>query len=85
MVDAALAGEVERPAVRLVDTTFDLARQVGAVLEAAKAAGKRIVDAHVVAACVAFGGGLIVTGDPSDIMELAGGAPAARIRTSATS
>lgn len=75
----------ERPAVRLVDTTFDLARQVGAILEAAKAGSERIVDAHVVAVCVAFGGGLIVTSDPSDIVELADGVPATRIRTVGTS
>ncbi len=75
----------ERPAIRLVDTTFDLARQVGAILEAAKAGSERIVDAHVVAVCIPFGGGLVVTSDPADIMELANGAPATRIRTTAPS
>ena len=75
----------ERPAVRLVDTTFDLARHVGAILEAAKAGSERIVDAHVVGVCVAFGGGLVVTSDPGDIMDLANGVPATRIRTSAPS
>ncbi len=75
----------ERPAVRLVDTTFDLARQVGAILEAAKVGSERIVDAHVVAVCVAFGGGLIVTSDPSDIVQLADGVPTTRIRTVGTS
>ena len=75
----------ERPAVRLVDTTFDLARQVGAILEAAKAGSERIVDAHVVAVCVSYGGGLVVTSDPSDIAELADGAPATRVRTTGPS
>ena len=75
----------ERPAVRLIDTTFDLARQVGAILTAARSGSDRIADAHVVAVCVAFGGGLVATSDPGDINELAGGVPAARIRTTSPS
>ncbi|MGH9122428.1 MAG: PIN domain-containing protein [Acidimicrobiales bacterium] len=75
----------ERPAIRLVDTTFDLARQVGAVLEAANAGSDRIVDAHVVAVCVISGGGLVVTSDSGEILELAEGMPATRIRTTTPS
>ncbi len=71
----------ERPAVRLVDTDFTLARQVGAILDATGSGSDRIVDAHVVAVCVPAGGGLVVTADPGDIAELAAGAPAVRIRT----
>jgi predicted nucleic acid-binding protein len=71
----------ERPAVRLVDTDFDLARQVGAILDAAGAGSERVVDAHVIAVCIPFGGGLVITSDPDDIAGLAASVPAARIRT----
>jgi len=71
----------ERPALRLIDTDFDLARQVGAILEATRSGSDRIVDAHVVALCVPPGGGLVVTSDPADIAQLAAAVPAARIRT----
>jgi predicted nucleic acid-binding protein len=71
----------ERPPLRLIDTDFDLARQVGAILEATRSGSERVVDAHVVAVCVPVGGGLIVTSDPQDIAQLAAAVPAARIRT----
>ncbi|HEX9530955.1 MAG TPA: PIN domain-containing protein [Acidimicrobiales bacterium] len=71
----------ERPPLRLVDTDFDLARQVGAILEATNSGSERVVDAHVVAVCVPGGGGLVVTSDPDDIAGLASAVPAARIRT----
>ncbi len=72
----------ERPAVRLVDTDFALARQVGAILHATRAAGSdRIVDAHVVAVCLSPGAGLVVTAGPDDISHLAGAVPAVRVRT----
>lgn len=71
----------ERPALRLVDTDFDLARQVGAILEAAGFGSERMVDAHVVAVCVPAGGGLVVTADPDGIAALAATVPAARVRT----
>jgi len=70
-----------RAAVRLVDTDFNLARQVGAILEATGSGSDRVVDAHVVAVCVPVGGGLVVTSDPDDIAALAAAVPAARIRT----
>jgi len=71
----------ESPALRLIDTDFDLARQVGAILGATHSSSGRLVDAHVVAVCVAPGGGLVVTSDPDDIAELATAVPAARVRT----
>ena len=70
----------ERPPIRLVDTDFALARQVGALLHAARRGSEAIVDAHVVAVCVPSGGGLVVTSDPDDIAGLATAVPAARIR-----
>ena len=70
----------EQPPVRLVDTDFGLARQVGAILHTGRSGSDRIVDAHVVAVCVPSGGGLVVTSDPDDITALAAAGPAARIR-----
>ena len=71
----------ERPAVRLVDTDFALARQVGAILDSAGAGSERVVDAHVIAVCLPAGAGLVVTEDPDGIARLAGSVPAVRIRT----
>lgn len=71
----------ERPALRLVDTVFALAKQVGSLLHATNRRSAGIVDSHVVAVCLPFGGGLVVTSDPDDIEALAAAAPAARIRT----
>jgi predicted nucleic acid-binding protein len=68
----------ERPAVRLIDTDFALARQVGAILDATSSSSARVVDAHVVAVCVPEGGGLVVTSNPDD---MAGAVPAVRVRT----
>lgn len=73
-------GAGERPPLRLVDTHFSLARQVGAILHATSSGSDRIVDAHVVACCIGPGGGLVVTSDPGDILELAEAVPAVRVR-----
>jgi len=72
---------VQRSPVRVVDTDFDLARSVGAVLHAAGSGRRDVVDAHVVAVAAAFGGGLVVTADPEDIGRLAQAVPSARILT----
>jgi predicted nucleic acid-binding protein len=71
----------QRPAVRIVDTTFDLARSVGAILARSRASSADIVDAHVVAIAARHGGGLVITSDPEDIARLADAVPAARILT----
>ncbi|MGH9114695.1 MAG: PIN domain-containing protein [Acidimicrobiales bacterium] len=71
----------ERPAVRLVDTDFGLARQVGALLHSTGHGTEHIVDAHVVAVCIPAGGGLVVTSDMDDISALAAAVPAVRVRT----
>ncbi len=71
----------ERPPIRLGDTDFALARQVGTILEAAQAPTAEVVHAHVVAVCVPHGGGLVVTSDPSDLAALAAVVPAVRVRT----
>ena len=84
-VESALArhrvSSAQRPAVRVIDTDFDLARQVGAVLHGAEAPSSDMVDAHVVAVAAAHGGGLVVSADPDDIARLADAVPAARIVT----
>lgn len=70
----------EQPPLRLVDTDFSVARQVGAILDATRSGSDRMVDAHVVAVCLPTGGGLVVSSDPDDIAALATAVPAARIR-----
>jgi len=69
----------ERPAVKVVATDFTLARAVGAVLNAASANSRDLVDAHCVAICAAHGGGLVVTADPDDILRLASAVPSVRV------
>ena len=69
-----------RPAIRLIDTDFVLARQVGAILHAAGRGSADLVDAHVVAVAVAGGGGLVATSDPDDILALAATVPATRVQ-----
>jgi len=56
--------------VRVQDTDRDFARFVGGVLAAAKDGSEMIADAHVVAAAVAHGGGVILTTDGDDIAQL---------------
>ncbi|MGQ0574176.1 MAG: PIN domain-containing protein [Pseudonocardia sp.] len=84
-VESALARHVprqgQRPGVEVVDTDFDLARWVGAVLHGAGASSELLADAHVVAICAGRGGGLVVTSDPDDIARLADAVPSARIIT----
>lgn len=84
-VEAAVArhrpDQGQRPMVAVVDTDFAFARQVGAVLHGAASGSVDLADAHVVAACAARGGGLVVTSDPDDIERLAAAVPSARIIT----
>ena len=69
LVDACLARERASLATR--DTDRDLARIVGGVLAGAAARSTLIVDAHVVAVVVEAGGGVVLTGDPDDLLRLA--------------
>jgi predicted nucleic acid-binding protein len=68
LVDACLSRETGLH-VRVTDLGF--ARLVGAVLAAARAGSELIVDAHVVAAAVEAGGGLVLTSDSDDLTTLA--------------
>ncbi|MGQ0847045.1 MAG: PIN domain-containing protein [Sporichthyaceae bacterium] len=73
LVDACLAREQASLDTR--DSDRALARIVGGVLAAAGAGSEDIVDAHVVAAALEAGGGVVVTGDPSDLERLAAAYP----------
>jgi predicted nucleic acid-binding protein len=68
LVDACLSRETGLH-VRVTDRTF--ARFVGGVLAAARAGSALMVDAHVVAAAVEAGGGIVLTADPEDMERLA--------------
>jgi len=48
-----------------------LARIVGGVLASAKAGSEHLADAHVVAAAIELGGGLVLTADTQDLGRLA--------------
>jgi predicted nucleic acid-binding protein len=71
----------QRHPVNVVATDFDLARHVGAVLHGAQASSRDLVDAHVVAVCALYGGGLVITSDSGDILRLAAAVPSARVVT----
>lgn len=68
LIDALLSREEE--GVMLRDTDRAFARLVGAVLSASGSGSEHLADAHVVAAAVEVGGGVVVTGDPADMSQL---------------
>jgi len=68
MVDACLSRET---GIRVRDTDRSLARIVGGVLAAAQAGSEHLADAHVIAAAVELGGGLVLTVDVEDLGRLA--------------
>lgn len=72
VVDACLGRETAI-AVRVTDRSF--ARLVGGVLAASRSGSSDLADAHTVAAAVEGGGGVVLTGDPSDIARLAASYP----------
>jgi predicted nucleic acid-binding protein len=65
------SSKAQRSPLRIVDTTFDFARLVGTVLFASDTGNADLVDGHVIATCVTYGGGLVVTSDPDDMNRLA--------------
>ncbi len=65
-VDACLSRET---AIHVRDTDRSFARLVGGVLSAAKTGSKDMADAHVVAAAIDAGGG-VITGDEDDLRRL---------------
>jgi predicted nucleic acid-binding protein len=58
------------------DTDRRLARLVGGILHAGASGSEDIVDAHVVAAAVDAGGGIVLTGDVDDLARLSAPYPA---------
>lgn len=68
LLDACLSRET---GILVRETDRTLARLVGGVLTAARAGTELIVDAHVVAAAVEAGGGIVLTADPKDLARLA--------------
>lgn len=59
--------------IQVIDTTRQLARQVGHILAGAGCGSAEHVDATVVAAALAAGGGVIATADPDDLRLLSAG------------
>lgn len=64
--------------VRTTDRQF--ARLVGGVLGAARTGSTNMVDVHAVAAAVEQGGGVIVTGDGTDLDRLAATCPDVHVK-----
>jgi predicted nucleic acid-binding protein len=67
IVDSCLSRETW---IHVRDTDRTFARYVGGVLAAAGADSTQLADAHVVAAAVEAGGGVILTGDEGDLTRL---------------
>lgn len=72
-----------RSPIRVMPTTFDLARTVGTILHVGRAGSEDLVDAHLIALCLPAGGGIVVTSDPDDVARLAAPFPGLRIVTRA--
>jgi hypothetical protein len=77
MVDACLGRET---GFRIRDTDRPLARLIGGVLTGAKTDSRYLADAHVVAAAVEAGGGVVLTGDEDDLTKLAAPYPNITVR-----
>ena len=76
-VDDCLARE---GGIAVAPTDRSLARQIGHLLAAAGRGSAHHVDAAVVAVCGAAGGGVLLSGDTSDLSVLAAGSPAITVR-----
>lgn len=77
MVDACLSRDT---GILVRDTDRPLARMVGGVLAAARSGSEDLADAHVVAAAVEQGGGVILTGDPDDLQRLSASFPGVHVQ-----
>lgn len=67
-LDACLSRET---GLLIRNTDREFARLVGGVLASARAGTELVVDAHVVAAAIEAGGGVVLTGDSKDLVRLA--------------
>ncbi len=68
LLDACLAREI---GILARDTDRGFARLVGGILSGARLGSEHLADAHVIAAAVETGAGLILSGDPDDLRRLA--------------
>lgn len=71
----------EQADIKLRDTDRTLASYVGGVLSAAGAGSEDLVDAHCVATVIEQGRGVVLTGDPEDLMRLAAAYPTVAVRS----
>ncbi|MEZ4225988.1 MAG: hypothetical protein R3B13_33885 [Polyangiaceae bacterium] len=67
LLDACLSRET---GIGVRSTDRSLARLVGGILATARAGSSFLADAHVVAAAVELGGGVVLTADPADLRRL---------------
>lgn len=65
--------------IHVLLTDIRLAKLVGALLHRADRGSEAIADAHVVAVCAEADAAVVITEDPTDIIELAAGLPGTRI------
>jgi predicted nucleic acid-binding protein len=80
-VEAALVRDHGGQRVRVVPTTEQLAKLVGAILHDSGAGSERLADGHVVAVCAPAEAAIVITADPRDITLLASALPGTRIVT----
>jgi predicted nucleic acid-binding protein len=73
--DEAIDGVLGRGFAQVVTTGVRMARIAGHLLADAGAGSEMAIDALVVATAIRFGGGMVVTHDPTDIRLLAAGHP----------
>lgn len=71
--DAAIDSVLSRGFAQVVTTGARTARIAGHLLADAGAGSELAIDALVVATAIRFGGGIVVTHDPDDLMRLAAG------------
>jgi predicted nucleic acid-binding protein len=78
-MDEPIDQELARGYARVVTTGIRIARIAGHLLSEAGRGSELAVDALVVATAIRFGGGMILTHDPSDLRLLAAGHPNVRV------
>jgi len=67
------------PFVTIVDTDRKMARLIGNILARVGLGSTHHVDASVVATAIVAQGGVILTGDPDDLIRLTAGIPGVRV------
>ncbi|MCB9578995.1 MAG: VapC toxin family PIN domain ribonuclease [Polyangiaceae bacterium] len=70
LLDACLSRETGETGIYVRPTDRSMARLVGGILAAAGVGSTFMVDAHVVAAAVELGGGVVLTADAGDLRKL---------------